>query len=108
MTYQYPTAGTVAYAAVSGGPFRSLKDRPIVFLNDRGMAAPLTSTGRARTQIDPTETNGLAKQSGVITDIRVLVYPEADIEVVGQMSAAELAVIRAAVRYGFVLIVGVK
>lgn len=108
MTYQFPTAGTVAYAQVAGGPFRSEKDRPIVFLNDRGLAAPLTSTGRARTQIDPTGTNGLTVTSGVITDIRVLVYPDADIDVVGQMSAAELAVIRAAVRYGFVLIVDVK
>ena len=108
MTYQYPTAGTVAYAPIVGGAFRSAKDRPIVFLNNRGLAIPLTSTGRVRTWIDPTGDNGLMCPSGVITDLRVLVYPSAQIDVVGRMSAAEVSVIRQASKYGYVLMLNVK
>ena len=109
MTPEFPPpAGTVAYAPLEGGPFRTRKYRPVVFLNDTGWAIPLTSTGRVHTWIEPTDTNGLDWTSGVITDIRVLVHPSAHFCPVGRMSAAELAVIKQASRYGYVLIVPVK
>jgi hypothetical protein len=91
--------GTVikAYPATHGR-FPERKERTLIVLRGGWVALPTSHGQSRRKHFSPSGTNGFWDDVDLITEIRCLIRPGSEIEVLGQLSAAELSVLRAKVR----------